>query len=101
MFIYNIATKVDNDIKDEWLRWQKKVHIPDVMSTGLFYDHGFFKLLEQDQSDGKTFLINFFSESKSLYESYINHHSQRFTEKILHKWRGKFFVFQSLLESVQ
>ena len=101
MFIYNITTKIDNDIEDEWLRWQKEVHIPGVMSTGLFYDHRFFKLLEQDESDGKTFIIQFYSESKSLYEPYIKHHSQRFTEKTLHKWGDKFFVFQSLLESVQ
>ena len=101
MFIYNITTKIDNDIEKEWLCWQKEVHIPDVMSTGLFYDHRFFKLLEQDETDGKTFIIQFYSENKSLYETYIKQYSQKFTKKTVKKWGDKFNVFQSLLESVQ
>lgn len=101
MFIYNITTKIDNDIEDEWLRWQKEVHIPDVMSTLLFYDYRFFKLADQDESDGKTFIIQFYSENKISYETYIKLYSERFTEKTLYKLGGKFIVFQSLLESVQ
>lgn len=64
MFIYNITTKIDNDIEGEWLRWQKEVYIPDIMSTALFYDHHFFKLLEQDESDGKTLSFNFIQKAK-------------------------------------
>lgn len=101
MFIYNITAKIDNDIEDEWLLWQKEVYIRDVMSTGLFYDHRFFKLLEQDESDGKTFIVQFYAENKSLYETYIKQYSQRITKKTLQKWGDKYFVFQSLLESVQ
>jgi len=42
MFVYNITIKVDNNIEEEWLRWQKEIHIPEILSTGFFYDHRFF-----------------------------------------------------------
>lgn len=101
MFIYNITINIDNDIEIEWLRWQKETFIPEIMSTGLFYDHRFFKLLGQDESDGKTFIIQFYAEKKSLYEAYIIQHSEKFTKKAINKWESKFLVYQSLLESVQ
>ncbi len=101
MFIYNLTTKIDNDIEMEWLRWQKETFIPAIMNTGLFYDLRFFKLLGQDESDGKTFIIQFYAEKKSLYEAYIIQHSERFIKKTINRWGGKFLVFQSLLESVQ
>ncbi len=101
MFIYNITLKIDNDIEAEWLLWQKEIHIPDILNTGLFYDYRFFKLLEQDEPDGKTFIIQFYAEDKTLCEIYLSQYSGKFEEKSLHKWDGKFVVFQSLLESVQ
>ena len=36
MFIYNITIKVDNRYADEWIQWQKEIHIPEIMGTGLF-----------------------------------------------------------------
>ncbi|MEO8570046.1 MAG: DUF4286 family protein [Ginsengibacter sp.] len=71
MLIYNITVRIDNNIQDEWLRWQKEVHIPDMMSTGLFYDHRFFRLPEHDDADGKTFIIQFYLKEKKLYEKFI------------------------------
>ena len=101
MFIYNITTKIDNDIENEWLLWQKEIHIPEVMNTGLFYDNRFFKLVDPDEPDGKIYIIQFYLESLSLYETYIMQYSQRFTEKNINKWGVQFVVFQSLLASVQ
>ncbi len=59
MVIYNITTKIDNSIEEEWLQWQHNVFIPDVISTGLFNDHRIFKLLEQDEADGKHIFSSF------------------------------------------
>ncbi len=101
MLIYNITVRIDNNIQDEWLRWQKEVHIPDMMSTGLFYDHRFFRLPEHDDADGKTFIIQFYLKEKKLYEKFIKEYSETFTKKNMNKWGDKSVLFQSLLESVQ
>lgn len=61
MFIYNITNKVDYSILDEWIKWQPDEHIPEIMSTNLFTDFKFYQLLEQDESDGVTYVIQYFT----------------------------------------
>ncbi len=101
MIIYNVTTKIDDAIKNEWLRWQKEIHIPEIMSTELFYDHRIFKLLEQGEPDGVTFIIQFYSKEKYSCETYINNYSEKFQKINFKKWGDKFVAFQSMLEAVQ
>ena len=100
MFAYNITTKVDNSIADEWLRWQKQFHIPGIMNTGLFYEYRIFKLLSQDESEGKTFVLQFFVKYREKYDTYIRDYSIIFREKAFEKWGNAFISFQTLLESL-
>ena len=99
MFVYNITTKVDNTIEQEWILWQKEIHIPEIMSTGYFYDHRFFKLLEQDESEGTTYVIQYFSLEKKHYEEYIHCHASLLREKAFLKWRNQFIEFGTLLKT--
>jgi hypothetical protein len=85
MFVYNITVKVDNNIEEEWLRWQKGIHIPEILSTGFFYDHHFFKLLEQNQDEVKTYIIQYFSLERKDYEEYIHLHAPVLREKAFPK----------------
>ena len=41
----------------------KEEHIPEVMSSGQFSDYKFFRLLEQDETDGVTYIIQYFSST--------------------------------------
>ncbi len=49
----------------------KQEHIPEIMATGLFHDYRFCRLLEQDDSDGPTYTIQYFTDTlrKLLYLS--------------------------------
>lgn len=48
MFIYNITFRVNNSIAEDWLKWQKEEHIPEIIATGLFEDSKIYRLLNQD-----------------------------------------------------
>jgi len=100
MFVYNITTKVDNLIVGDWIRWQKEIHIPEIMSTGFFYDHRFFKLLEQDEEKGETYVIQFFALEKKDYEEYILQYDPALREKAFIKWGNQFIGFRTLLNSI-
>ena len=91
--------KVDNAIEEEWILWQKETHIPEILATGFFYDHRFFKLLEQDESEGKTYVIQYFSLEKKHYEEYIHRHASLLREKAFLKWRNQFIEFGTLLKT--
>ena len=38
MIIYNITVSIiDQNIHQNWLKWMKEIHIPEVMDTGFFF----------------------------------------------------------------
>ena len=99
-FIYNVTIKVDVSIKDEWLKWLKEEHIPEVISTGCFIDATILQLLETDISEDSTFAIQYQAESKSQYNRYIEDHSAAMRQKSFEMWGDKFIAFRSLLQVV-
>ena len=100
MFIYSITVKVSNSIFKDWVTWQQEEHIPEIMATNLFEEHKFFRLLDQDDSEGPTFVIQYYTASRKNYDEYIRKHAVRLREKALKKWGEGFVAFRSLLESV-
>lgn len=100
MFLYNTTLKVNNNIVDEWLQWQKEIHIPEILATGLFYDYNFFELLEQDISDGRTFIIQYLAHNRKSYHEYMNHHAPFYLNKEIKKWGNQFVSFQTLLQAI-
>ena len=101
MFIYNITTKVDHKILNDWMQWQREIHIPEMIATGCFYDHKFYELLEHEEEDGKTFVIQFFAKKKSDYEKYISEFAPELRKKSLVKWNEHTISFRTLLQNVQ
>ena len=46
MFVYNVTVSIDESVREEWLNWMKNVHVPDVMSTGLFIESRILKVID-------------------------------------------------------
>ena len=100
MIVYNITNKVQPGIEKEWVKWQKEEHIPDVLSSGQFTEHKFYKLLEQEESEGVTYIVQFFAASQEHYDHYINEHASRLRKKTLDKWGNKFIAFRTVMQVV-
>lgn len=101
MFVYNITSKVDHAIVKDWLQWQKKFHIPAILQTGCFYEHRFYELLEHDEEDGRTFVLQFLAASKSDYNRYIEIYAPSLKQKSTEKWKDHVFSFRTLLVNVE
>lgn len=100
MYIYNITIKVNKDIINDWLDWQLNEHIPEIMQTGLFVDHKFLRLLEQDETEGTTYIAQFFAVDINNYKQYIDQYASVLREKALKRWGGSFIAFRTLMETV-
>ena len=100
MFIYNITIKIETGIEKEWIEWQQKEHIPDVMASGLFSDYKFFRLLEQDETDGITYVIQYFTSSIENYKKYIEKFAPLLREKAFLKWGNQFIAFRTIMQAV-
>ena len=101
MIVYNITTKVDHSVYEEWLQWQKDIHIPEIMDTGFFSEYRFYKLLEHDDDEGKVFVTQFLTHTRQDYDTYIKEFSSILRNKSLEKWGDKVVSFRTLLQNVQ
>lgn len=100
MILYNVTIKIDPAIHDEWLSWMKETHIPEVMQTGLFTEYKMTRLLEQDESDGITFAVQYFSKTMGDYQLYKEKFAPALQQKVSDKYEGKFVAFRTLMEVV-
>lgn len=100
MFIYNVTIKVKNEIHSQWIDWLKNEHVPEVLATGCFQDARILQLLEVDDSEGPTFAIQYFAESKAAYNQYIDKHAPILRQKSYNLWGDQFIAFRSFMQIV-
>jgi len=100
MIVYNTTIKIDPQIAKQWIDWQKNDHIPEVMATGLFSDHQIFRLLDQDEADGITYVIQYFASSIDHYKKYMAEFATLLSEKSFAKWNDQFISFHTVMEIV-
>ena len=67
--IYNVTVSVDSHKSDEWLKWMKEIHIPDVMKTGVFLESKISRVLAEEEG-GITWAIQYLCPSMAEYERY-------------------------------
>lgn len=101
MFIYNVTTKVANEISAAWLQWLQEVHVPEVMATECFIKATIVRLLEIDDSEGPTYAIQYLTESKGLYNHYIEKHAGILRQRSFDKWGDRFISFRSIMQVIE
>jgi Domain of unknown function (DUF4286) len=101
MIVYNITNKVRWNILEAWLEWQIEDQIPAVLATGFFDRHQLYKLLEQDEEEGPTFVIQYITSSVERYGHFAAEYAQVFQRAGWDKWGDGFIAFRTLMESVQ
>jgi hypothetical protein len=100
MIVYNITSKVRWDILEAWLAWQLEEQIPAILATELFDDYQLYRLLEQDEDEGPTFVIQFFTTSLERYNQFGTEFAPALQQTGLDKWGNGFISFRTLLQSV-
>jgi len=100
MFIYNVTTKVDWTIHEAWLEWMKEEHMQEVVATGCFTHYRLLRLLEVDETEGPTYAVQYFAESKSSYNRYVEKYSAELRKKAVDKWGQRMIAFRSVMQVV-
>lgn len=100
MLVYNVTLKVHPDIVSEWKAWMMQTHIPEMMASGLFAQYNFCKLLEQDDSEGSTFVAQYFCNGREDYERYLQQHAPAMRQKGIDKFSDKVLGFRTLMETI-
>ena len=97
MILYNVTINIEHDVHEEWLKWMREVHIPEVMQTGLFIENKICKLLV-DEEQGITYSFQYTCKTLEDYKKYQTEHAPRLQADVKKKYEGKFVAFRTLLE---
>ncbi|HET7818471.1 MAG TPA: DUF4286 family protein [Bacteroidia bacterium] len=98
MYIYNVTVAIDSSIHNDWLKWMKEVHIPDVMNTGFFTENRICKVVT-DETD-ITYAIQYLFHKMDDLAAYQKEHAPRLQNEHTEKFKGKFAAFRTILEIV-
>jgi hypothetical protein len=100
MIVYNVTNKILPAIESEWLAWLKVEHIPDIMASGQFTEFKLYRLLDDNEMDGATYITQYFSLTKENYERYIQENAPLLRQKAFDKWGNQFIAFRTIMEVV-
>ena len=100
MIVYNLTIKVHTSILEGWLAWQQQEYVPAVLATGCFDDYKFYRLLEQDESEGPTFVLQFYTQSPEVYRRYIGQFDNKLQQDAKAKWGETFIAFGTCMEEL-
>ena len=100
MILYNVTVNIDPEVHLDWLNWMKSTHIPDVLSTGLFIENRFFRVLNTEEGEGFTYSVQYFLDSMERYDEYMSLHAPRLQADHAARYKDRFVAFRTLLETV-
>jgi hypothetical protein len=98
MVLYNVTVKISNTVKEDWLKWMKETHIPDVMDTGFFQEHKICRLLGEDESEGTTFAIQYIAKSLQDFAQYNEQEAPRLQKEHSNRYKNQYVAFRTLME---
>jgi len=100
MILYNVTVNIDHSVHDEWLKWMKTIHIPQVMQTGMFVESRLCKLIGDEHSGGVTYSIQYVCRNIEDYETYRDKFAPDLQAEHAIRYKDKFVAFRTLLEII-
>ena len=102
MIIYSVTVNINKSVEDDWLRWMKEKHIPDVMNTGCFVSYRITRLLspESYDPDSTTYNIQYTLESLGKLREYQHLYAPPLQKEHEERYAGKFHAFRTILKEV-
>ena len=99
MILYNVTVSIDYDIHQNWLKWMKEVHIPNVLATGLFIENKIAKIHAEEEG-GVSYSIQYILKSWDDYHNYVDNFSLELQKEYHIKYGNKSVAFRTILEIV-
>ncbi len=100
MYIYNVTINIDESVHDEWYKWMREKHIPDMLSTGKFSKAKMCQVMVQEEMGGITYSVQYTTDSMDTLQEYYNEYATTLQEEGLRLFKDKFVVFRTELKVI-
>ena len=81
--------------------WQLEQQIPAILKTGLFDSYQLYRLLDQEEEEGPTFVIQFFTSNPERYEQFVIEFAPAIQQAGWDKWGNNFIAFRTVMEQIR
>lgn len=99
MYIYNVTINIQEEIHDEWVKWMKEEHIPDMLATKKFTKALMTRVLVTEEMGGITYSVQYTAETKQKLIEYYQQDAPTLRAKTK-PFEGKFVAFRTELEII-
>ena len=99
MYIYNVTINVQEDVHQQWVKWMKEEHIPEMLNTGKFTKALMTRVLVNEEMGGITYSVQFTAQTRKMLQHYYEEDAERLRRKSA-IFEGKFVVFRTELEVI-
>lgn len=96
MYIYNVTVNIEKSAHNEWLKWMKETHIPDVMDTGLFKSSRLLQVMVEEEQ-GITYSIQYTVKDMETLRLYQEVYAPKLQKEHTEKFKDKFVAFRTIL----
>jgi hypothetical protein len=97
MYIYNVTVHIENNRREEWLRWMKEEHIPDVLATGKFSSARLFRVCTEDEKE-TTYAVQYTTTSKETLNAYYEQDAPRLRQEGINRFGAALAAFRTELQ---
>ena len=99
MIIYNVTCNVEYSVSEDWQKYMREIHIPEVMKCGIFISANMNKVLSRND-DGDTFAIQYKCNSMKDLHQYEIKFSAELQKKHIDRYGKKVVAFRTMLEEL-
>lgn len=99
MLLYNVTTIIEDAAADNWLKWMKDVHIPQVMASGKFVSYRLLRVLDSP-NEGVTYCAQFVAEHMADYLDYKDNFAPSLQAESQSLFENKALSFRTLMEYI-
>lgn len=99
MYIYNVTINVEEAIHEDWVKWMKEEHIPEMLGTGKFKKALMTRVMVTEAMGGITYSIQYTTENKANLEKYYKEDADRLRGKSK-AFEGKFVTFRTEMQVI-
>jgi hypothetical protein len=100
MILYSVTVNIQAEKEEEYIDWMKNIHIPEIMSTGLFVENKFFRLLQEEEDGGVNFSSQYYAQNMEKLHQYQELYAAELQNKLKLKFGEHYIAFRTILESV-
>jgi hypothetical protein len=72
-----------------------------MLATGSFDEYQFYRLLDQEEEEGPTFVIQLFTTDLERYENFLIEFAPGIQQAARDKWGDGFIAFRTLMERIR